>query len=75
MGFHLAQFNIGRLIAPLDDPRIAGFVSQLEPINALADSAPYKNEIQHQDNRERVSQPTDFTAATAESFDDGGHLH
>ena len=40
MGFHLAQFNIGRLIAPLDDPRIAGFVSQLEPINALADSAP-----------------------------------
>src|ERR1700686_5040354 len=40
MGFHLAQFNIGRLNAPLDDPKIAGFVSQLEPINALADTAP-----------------------------------
>jgi hypothetical protein len=40
MGYHLAQFNIGRLIAPLDDPKIAGFVSQLGPINALADTAP-----------------------------------
>jgi hypothetical protein len=28
------------LVAPLDDPQIAGFVSQLEPINALADAAP-----------------------------------
>jgi hypothetical protein len=40
MGFHLAQLNIARLIAPLDDPRIQGFVSQLEPINALADRDP-----------------------------------
>src|SRR5258708_8240919 len=40
MAFHLAQINIGRLIAPLDDPRIHGFVSQLEPINALAGRAP-----------------------------------
>jgi hypothetical protein len=40
MGFHLAQINISRLIAPLDDPKIAGFVSQLEPINRLADRAP-----------------------------------
>jgi hypothetical protein len=37
---HLAQINIGRLIAPIDDPQIAEFVAQLEPINALADSAP-----------------------------------
>ena len=37
---HLAQINIARLIAPLDDPRIAGFVSQLDPINALADRSP-----------------------------------
>jgi heme-degrading monooxygenase HmoA len=37
---HLAQINIGRLVAPLDDPRIAGFVAQLEPVNALADRAP-----------------------------------
>lgn len=34
------QINIGRLVAPIDDPRIAEFVAQLEPINALADSAP-----------------------------------
>ena len=40
MDYHLAQINIGRLIAPLDDPRIAGFVSQLAPINALADGSP-----------------------------------
>ena len=37
---NLAQINIGRLIAPLDDPRIAGFVAQLEPINQLADHSP-----------------------------------
>ncbi len=40
MNYHLAQINISRLLAPLDDPRIAEFVSQLEPINALADQAP-----------------------------------
>jgi Domain of unknown function (DUF3291) len=40
MNFHLAQINIGRLVAPLDDPKIAGFVAQLDPINALADAAP-----------------------------------
>lgn len=37
---HLAQINIGRLVAPMDDPRIADFVAQLAPINALADVAP-----------------------------------
>jgi len=40
MDHHLAQINIARLVAPIDDPRIAGFVSQLGPINALADGAP-----------------------------------
>jgi len=40
MDYHLAQINIGRLAAPIDDPRIAGFVSQLAPINALADRSP-----------------------------------
>ena len=39
MACHLAQINIARLIAPLDDPRISDFVAQLGPINALADSA------------------------------------
>jgi hypothetical protein len=38
--FHLAQLNIGRLLAPLDSEQLSGFVAALEPINALADSAP-----------------------------------
>jgi hypothetical protein len=38
--FHLAQVNIGRLRAPIDDPMIEGFRSQLDPINALADRSP-----------------------------------
>jgi Domain of unknown function (DUF3291) len=38
--FHLAQVNIGRLRAPLDDPSMEGFRSQLDPINALADRSP-----------------------------------
>lgn len=40
MSYHLAQINVGRLVAPIDDPRIAEFVSQLDEINALADHAP-----------------------------------
>lgn len=40
MVYHLAQINISRLLAPLDDPKIAGFVARLDEINALADSAP-----------------------------------
>src|SRR5260370_26380114 len=40
MIYHLAQINIGRLIAPLDDPKIAEFIAQLAPINALADKTP-----------------------------------
>lgn len=38
--FHLAQFNIGRLVAPLDDSRLAGFVAKLDEVNAIADSSP-----------------------------------
>jgi hypothetical protein len=37
---HLAQLNIGRLLAPLDDPRIADFVDNLESVNALAEASP-----------------------------------
>jgi len=40
MTFHLAQINIGRIVAPLDDPRISEFVSQLDAINAIADRSP-----------------------------------
>jgi hypothetical protein len=39
MACHFAQINIA-LIAPIDDPKIAEFVSLLEPVNALADQAP-----------------------------------
>jgi hypothetical protein len=38
--FHLAQINIARLIAPIDDPLIADFVAELDPINALAEASP-----------------------------------
>ncbi len=40
MDHHLAQINIGRLVAPIDDPKTAEFVAQLDAINALADAAP-----------------------------------
>ena len=39
-GFHLAQVNIGRLLAPIDDPLIADFVARLDAVNALADASP-----------------------------------
>ncbi len=38
--FHLAQANIERIRAPLEGPIMAGFRSQLDPINALADRSP-----------------------------------
>ena len=38
--YHLAQINIARLVAPLDDPRISEFVAQLGTINELAESSP-----------------------------------
>lgn len=38
--FHLAQINIARLRAPIDDPMVAEFVAGLDPINALADGSP-----------------------------------
>ncbi|MFF2729126.1 DUF3291 domain-containing protein [Streptomyces sp. NPDC058008] len=38
--FHLAQVNVGRILAPLGSPRLADFVAQLPEINALADRAP-----------------------------------
>lgn len=38
--YHLAQINVGRLRAPIDDPRVAEFVDGLDEINALADESP-----------------------------------
>lgn len=39
-GYHIAQVNIGRVMAPPDDPIMAGFMSRLDEINALADRSP-----------------------------------
>ncbi len=38
--YHLAEINIARMLAPLDDPIMAGFVDRLDEINALADTSP-----------------------------------
>ena len=38
--WHLAQLNVGRMVAPLEAPEIDGFRAQLDPINALADADP-----------------------------------
>ncbi len=39
-GWHLAQVNIGRLVAPRGDSRVADFFDALDRINAIADAAP-----------------------------------
>jgi heme-degrading monooxygenase HmoA len=38
--YHLAQINIARARAPLDDPLLADFIAALDEINALADGSP-----------------------------------
>ena len=38
--FHLAQMNIARLRAPLEDPSIAGFRDGVDLMNDLADRSP-----------------------------------
>ena len=38
--WHLAQANIARAVAPMDDPAMADFMAQLDTINALADRSP-----------------------------------
>jgi hypothetical protein len=40
MRYHLAQVNIGRFRAPLEESIMEGFRTQLDPINALADQTP-----------------------------------
>ncbi|MEM9608594.1 MAG: DUF3291 domain-containing protein [Actinomycetota bacterium] len=37
---HLAQYNIGRLVAPREDPAVAEFMDELDRINALAEASP-----------------------------------
>lgn len=38
--YHLAQLNIGRMVAPTDDPQVKDFMDNLDKINAIADTAP-----------------------------------
>ncbi len=38
--YSLAQVNIARMLAPLSDPLMAGFVARLDTVNALADASP-----------------------------------
>ena len=37
---HLAELNIGRLVAPTDDPRVADFMNNLDRINGLGKRMP-----------------------------------
>ena len=34
-GYHLAELNVGRLVADVDDPRVAEFMENLDRINGL----------------------------------------
>lgn len=34
---HIAQLNIGRFLYPTDDPRMAGFMDNLDRVNAVAE--------------------------------------
>ena len=38
--WHLAQLNVGTILHPADDPRMQGFYSRLDAINALAEASP-----------------------------------
>jgi Domain of unknown function (DUF3291) len=37
---HIAQLNIGRPLHALDDPRMAGFMANLDRVNAIAERSP-----------------------------------
>jgi len=57
---HLAQVNIARALAPLDDPLLAGFMAQLETINALADASPgFVYRLQTEDGDATALRPYD----------------
>ncbi|MEM9740958.1 MAG: DUF3291 domain-containing protein, partial [Pseudomonadota bacterium] len=38
--YHLAELNIGRLLAPTDDPRVAEFMANLDRVNGLGKRMP-----------------------------------
>jgi uncharacterized protein DUF3291 len=37
---HIAQLNVGRPLHALDDPRMAGFMDNLDRVNAIAERSP-----------------------------------
>ena len=39
-GFRLAELNVGRLLAPTDDPRVAAFMQALDQVNGLGKRMP-----------------------------------
>ena len=38
--WHLAQLNVGRIVAPTDSPVMADFMNALDRVNALAEASP-----------------------------------
>ncbi|HET6615397.1 MAG TPA: DUF3291 domain-containing protein, partial [Dehalococcoidia bacterium] len=38
--WHIAQYNLAKLRAPLDDPLLADFVAAIDRINHLGDASP-----------------------------------
>jgi len=40
MKWQIAQINVGTILYPIDDPRMAGFTGRLDEINALAEKSP-----------------------------------
>lgn len=53
---HLAQVNIAKRLAPLDDPIMQDFINNLDKINAIADlSAGFIWRLQDEDKVEAVS--------------------
>src|SRR5256885_6866464 len=39
-GWHIAQLNVGRILAPTDSPQLAEFMAALDEINARAEATP-----------------------------------
>ncbi len=39
-GLHLAELNVGRLLAPTDDPRVADFMAALDRVNGIGKRSP-----------------------------------
>lgn len=39
-GYHLAELNVGRLLAPTEDPRVAEFMENLDRVNGLGKRMP-----------------------------------